>query len=246
MRKFKHKTTGEVAALHNNFYVCKDSACIPIRFIEGSCDWEEIVEKDYEILSLNTNSSFGITKSKLDIEAFEDEDCNTLNFNINSIKRLSDGEILTIGDTIADTFYSEQKISEFYIDKKLGKMCIYTSTTCRFSINTIKKPKPPILITEDKVNLFEGDSYYFVWLHNPAINQKVYTIYSEKVTPLKEGSTWSESAIFFAKKENAERHIKLNSPKYTALDMLNMANHYASYIKNFTEDKILKYLEKIN
>ena len=45
MRRFKHKPTGEVATLRNNYYVCKDSACIPIRFIEDSCDWEEVVEK---------------------------------------------------------------------------------------------------------------------------------------------------------------------------------------------------------
>lgn len=45
MRKFKHKTTKEEVELYNNFYVCKDSACIPKRFIENSNDWEEILEK---------------------------------------------------------------------------------------------------------------------------------------------------------------------------------------------------------
>lgn len=250
MRKFKHKPTGEIATLHNNYYVCKDSACIPIRFIEASCDWEEVVEKEYEILSLITNNCFGITTSKIDIRAFMDSNPLTVNYKIHSVKRLSDGEIFTIGDDVIfelgkgrchyKHFRSDKcaidiatKIVSFVIQEDTLTVQIDYNKLC-YSLDAPEKVKKPLFTTEDGVDIFEGDAifginaYGEVFSHCSGLPNKIMN--------------WGKNPIF-STQVLAERYIELNSPKYTALDMLKVANHYA-YIKDVTEDKILKYLAK--
>ena len=47
MKKYRNKHTGEEVESnvhHNNFYITQDANIIPKRFIENSCDWEEVRE----------------------------------------------------------------------------------------------------------------------------------------------------------------------------------------------------------
>ena len=80
---------------------------------------------------------------------------------IYSVKRVSDGEIFTVGDTIANMCDSEQKISKLYINKNTGEMCVYTSTTCRFTIHSIKKVKKVVKLDYEIVKScpIEGSIY---------------------------------------------------------------------------------------
>lgn len=222
MRKFKHKITRDVVKTYSDdYYISTETACIPKRFIENSNDWEEIVEKEYEILK------------SCPIEG-----------NIYSVKRLSDGEVFTIGDKI-DSHSGIFKINKINIFKKSVRFWAdyTTSNSVAYTLKYVQKAKESLLTTEDGVDLFEGDIYYFIWLSSPASCQKINTVYNHILEPLSNDTNWSENARFFAKKENAGKYIELNSPKYTVLDMLKVANHYA-YIKNVTEDRMLKYLTK--
>ena len=47
MKKYRNKHIGEEVESnthHNNFYITQDANIIPKRFIENSCDWEEVRE----------------------------------------------------------------------------------------------------------------------------------------------------------------------------------------------------------
>lgn len=118
--------------------------------------WELVVEKDYKILSLARFCS--IKPTITNVSDYGDEFVEAMlkcdRARIHSVIRLYDGEIFTIGDTIANMCDSKQKISELYICKD-SKMCVYTSTTCRFTINNIKKVKQPLFTTEQRSEIEE-------------------------------------------------------------------------------------------
>jgi len=131
--------------------------------------WELVVEKDYEILSFTnsekaiyTKGAVGRFDARYQMYRPTEEDClKEPGFKIHSVKRLSDGEIFTSGDRIANMCNSEQNITELYINKD-GKMCVYTSTTCRFTIDNIKKVKTPLFTTEDGVDIFDKDKFWIL------------------------------------------------------------------------------------
>ena len=126
MKEFKHIKTGEKAILiegHLDFYSTSLGEVIPKRFIEDSCDWGEVVKKDYEILSYKHIIS-GASVAPQDCNKTIEGYLNHKSFKINSVRRLSDGEIFSIGDIIANRCNSEQKISELYINKNDGK-CVF-------------------------------------------------------------------------------------------------------------------------
>jgi len=173
--------------------------------------WELVIEKDYEILSyqqqngdqiydLQKNGKYKTRLFNINLE-FEKEDFNEHNLII-SVKRLSDGEIFTIGDAITNICGSKQKISELYIDKKDEKMCVYTNKTSRFSIDNIQKVKQPLFTTEDGVDIFEGDTFYF-------IPQNFYGNSSGKLIA-KLGVLAEFAEARFSTKEKAEEYILMN------------------------------------
>lgn len=108
MKKYKHKKTGYIAEEKDTFYCLKNQGNLPKWLVENSDDWEELVEeKDYEILSFYHNNKLfnkDHAKSSKDYPYWSKE--NTwLTFNdrickIHSVKRISDGQIFTVGDKI--------------------------------------------------------------------------------------------------------------------------------------------------
>ena len=223
MIKYKHKISGEIAEespRFKNFYLVNHGHSLHKRFIENSNDWQKVEELDYEIISLKLTGGEILTfKDGKCIHRTDNENPDiTFNLNrclstlssresINSVKRKSDGEVFTIGDVIANMCDSEQKISELYINKD-GKMCVYTSTTCRFTIQNIKKVKTPLFTTEDGVVIFEGDKYYFI---NNGFNA---------VKSFGEDLGVFMSAKTFSTKEKAEEYILLNKPCLSFTDVV--------------------------
>jgi len=237
MRKFKHKITNdEVRTYSENYYVSSETACIPKRFIENTCDWEEIVEKDYEILEVM--HKYGAISSYI-----KKLDGDLKDKTIFKVKRLSDGEIFTVGDDVlSKACHVPNKILS--IELINNKIRLYPRNSF-YNLEDIKKVKQPILTTEEGADLFEGDTYYFIWLSHPAFNQTTYEVYSEEVTPLDEDSNWSEHAKFFAKKENAEKYIELNKPQYSIKDIVPIVNNW-SMSPCIDENDILNFLVQKN
>lgn len=147
MRKFKHKTTKEEVELYNNFYVCKDSACIPKRFIENSNDWEEIIEK----------------------------------------------------------------------------------------INQ------PLFKTIDGVDILENQPYWGVSTKNFTIEENLEGSVKASIPYYFEDKT-TDDFLTFSNRENAERYIKLNSPKYSIKDIIHVVNNWS--MCRIDEDNILNFLAK--
>src|SRR5690606_32045441 len=85
-------------------------------------------------------------------------------YPIYSVKRLSDGEIFTIGDDcITRTkHYGKIKLFEICNDKLYIKSDQNISSAYTCNINDLKPIKKPLFTTEDGVDVFENDVYYRV------------------------------------------------------------------------------------
>ena len=120
--------------------------------------WKLVVEKDYEILSL-IEGKFIYPCDKYG-EDFINQLFNTLGVSIHSVKRLSDGEIFTIGDKVIDG----NIINEFeLIDNKLKVWTVHPS----YSIPI--KPK-------DNGSITGCGNMSFNWLNNiKKFKQKLFT-----------------------------------------------------------------------
>jgi hypothetical protein len=243
-KKFKHRKTGYIATqledgrtdLYN--YECGTMKyVILLSLLEDSCDWEEIIEevakKDYEILSVlqpHINSKYTLIKNKqfgisyngdvyhcngANIRGFDMLDnIKTSNWKIHSVKRLSDGEIFSIGDKItfkglfgnnSEHKYDTIKGFKFKQDKKIG--ALYHNGIVGLEI--IEKYKEPIFTTEDGVDLFGGESVY-------GVTDSFQLAYTSILTEEN-----GQRCRLFAEKEKAEKYIEENKPQYSQKDVEN-------------------------
>ena len=148
--------------------------------------WEEIVERDYEIMSFyfhgkiykNTGKtqrhyltlepetifetpskkSGYITDHNVTNERFDED------YYIHSVKRLSDSEVFTVGDKFkkpihASYFFSDtQTIKNFEI--KNNKLRVVPEQLLFIDLEDLSPIKKPLFVTEDGIGIFEGDTYY--------------------------------------------------------------------------------------
>lgn len=203
------------------------------------CNWdeyyEEIVEKDYEILSL-IEDKFIYLCDKYSKDYIH-QLFNTIGVNIHSVKRLSDGEIFTIGD-----FVNDRTISSFSINwmepgfkvhcDDVGKGNI--NDGCFFELQDLKKLKQPLFTTEDGVDIFEGDEV--TWLFRDEL-KIAGTRKADKnmYTDLK----------YFSKKEKAEEHILMNKPCLSINDLQGYL-HILVKSKSLTTDLKKLVQQKLN
>lgn len=236
-QKYRHKVTGDEITY-------KDGVIKTGTFtLEIGCKpnveyWEEVIEKDFEILEYIDISKL----IKKEDSLFYRE--NTINkgvkeaqiahFRINKIKRLRDGEIFEIGDTVicdGESFIDKGVITSIVKDK------IYIiNNSCSFHISSIRKLEP-ILITEDCVKLYDNEN--FVWqthdyknrtkasIQNPDFLQQVIVKYAKLIKNCK----------FFRDKEKAEEYIFFNKPCLSIED-LKAINHANDDVLAITIDKL--------
>lgn len=134
--------------------------------------WEEVIEKDYEILSfISTNTNVGEKAGVIRIPKYEGYNVDDYLYNgesvkngaylIYSIKRLSDGEIFTIGDNVK-AFDRIEIIKKFYqgMHNSQKHMLFWN---LGYSINELVKVKLPLLTTEDNVEVVDGETIVY-WL----------------------------------------------------------------------------------
>ena len=188
--------------------------------------WEEVIEKDYEILSfigINTIKGTLFTKEQCghEFEEYLKNSHKTL-VTIHSVKRLSDGEIFTIGDRIS--FISNNPCSEianiesFYV-KNDYLMTQTVSSNIGNYLSTIQKVKQPLFKTEDGVDIFEGDAYHAVntTFFNKYGSQKAFDKKSPDLIPF-----WQSNGSvckYFSIKEKAEEYILMNKPCLSVNDL---------------------------
>lgn len=220
MKKFKHKITGIVAEKLNTCEKYKlkisTSDIIPAWVIENSNDWEEIVEKDYEILEYKSIQGLHCEKGQYCFDVVSQYG-NPNEWFIYKIRRKSDGVEFKIGDKVYNPNCKSQTfiIESFYLD------CNNIHLLCgkgHINITKIEHYKEPILITEDGYEMFEGDKVYFVeigeYLHKGC----------EIVNSYKYNYILDKDFKFFKTKENAEKYIYENKPEFSRKQILNAIN----------------------
>lgn len=169
--------------------------------------WEEVVEKDYEIVDFHKGDN-----------------------KIISIKRLSDDEIFTIGDKI----FPNNKIHKFEIKDSILKIwhCDISFSTpiiegpsgqpgnCSWieDISNVQKIKQKLFTTEDGVDIFEGDKIYSI--------DKTKLIFKD-IDRIIQSQYFERSSLYkyFSTKEKAEEYIFMNKP---VLSLNDVASIYIS------------------
>ena len=202
------------------------------------CNWdeyyEEIVEKDYEILSLIEDKLiYNCDKYSKD---YINQLFNTIGVNIHSVKRLSDGEIFTVGDKVVGYNNSIAKIKTIDLVGEIS-LNIGTDKHEGFSLKNLKKSKQPLFTTEDGVDIFEGDNYCYFRFHswtcdNAIANKEFY--YQDK---------FSKNSLYFSTKEKAEEYILMNKPCLSlkeVLDIVSFLDRSEKKLKELVKQKLNK------
>lgn len=158
----------------------------------------------YECLGMNNESKY------LDSPQY---------FVINSIRRESDGEIFSIGDNTTIGIIKQINKQSSYCEYPIG--IIGSVNSCALDFKYINGPnknkfmlyhsKTKLFTTEDKVNIFEGDTFY--WLDKGLnINNSGY---SKLIgTP--------HNTLYFSTKEKAEGYIYRNKPCLSYDDIIKL------------------------
>tara|TARA_R110000850_G_scaffold237563_1_gene362259 strand:+ start:20 stop:778 length:759 start_codon:yes stop_codon:yes gene_type:complete len=176
-------------------------------------NWEEIIEKDYEILSFKENNPgcnkvFKADSQLKDRFCLEDgkkpfyssEILIDLKLDIYSIKRLSDNVQFKIGD-----YTNKCKILSINIE---GNGLVFNGSYDFGLKDLIKKEK--LFCTEDGVDAFKGDE---IWFINKSLNFK----------PQKSINYLADNRVFyFSTKEAAEEYILMTKPCLNITDILNI------------------------
>lgn len=192
--------------------------------------WQEVIEKDYEILSFKSKSSNRIITLRGNgyyvVEPLRPFDCPNNKggslkqqlydvekgyYIIHSVKRLSDGEVFTVGDEII-TGASDSYASIYgfkIVNKKLcinhthsflvNQMCPGTPSDCHLYL--ISKKIKPLFTTEDGVDIFEGDIHY-------GFTFDTFCIFKSKTSK----DTSLQSYRKFSTKKAAEEYVLMNKP----------------------------------
>jgi hypothetical protein len=176
--------------------------------------WEEVVEKDYEILISRVVPQ-----------------------EILSVKRLSDGEVFTVGDTaMTEGSRGRHTIRQFRLRHKcIGKDA--TGTYLYGDLDTIwidweegcggnwlestVKEKNPIFLTDDGKDIFDGDK---VWYVNKRDFYKSYFIAS------KTQSFFSGTMAYFLTEAAASDYIEKNKVLFTTEDGVEIKKDEIVYV----------------
>jgi hypothetical protein len=178
--------------------------------------WEKVVEQDYEIIAFRQLTGISVHYITKGDVCYKNMDVllNAVkngNQQIYSVKRLSDGEIFTIGDLVTAYSGASDKILSFntiYNDcykKEIAYATFKNLATGGLDISCLKKAKQPLFKTEDGIDIYEGDN----WVRVRLSDFTILGIYGDAIGAIKTFST----------KEAAEEYVLLNKPCLSLKDV---------------------------
>jgi hypothetical protein len=167
----------------------------------------EIIQKDYEILK------------SCPIEG-----------DIHSVKRLSDGEVFTVGDKISfENNPVRYTIGKFTISDNYLMVSVYALSTL-FHISLIKKVKQPLFTTEDGKEIFLNDTFYYI---GDAMNVC-------RTRCLFEGDGDFTNFKTFSTREAAEEYVLMNKPVFSVKDIHNYFDTWVVKPNDYVREKIIE------
>lgn len=197
---------GTIVEKHDPYYHGKKRGFVyTLDYIEKSPEfWEEVIGKDYEILTYYCKSLGLVAES---IVFKEPQFGGNSEWNIHSVKRLSDGEIFTIGDNTTLGL-----ITQIHLDDKKGLWLDFNRLGGYSSENYKNLRKVKVLLTtEDGVDIFEGDKLY-------TVNKKTIQLYSNGAYA-SISTTKHNDYVYFSRKEKAMEYILMNKPCLSLNDL---------------------------
>jgi hypothetical protein len=218
-KTYRHRKTGELAYYKDGVFK-QGGYSIEIGVEPSSEFWTEL---SYKVLETKVYNCQGIS--------------NGTYTEITSIKRLSDGEVFSIGDKInfrglygnsSEHKYDTIKGFDLKQDGSLG--ILYHNGLV--GLNKIEKYKESILTTEDNEELFGGENIY-------GVTDDFKLCYTSIAT--KENV---QRCRVFAKRENAEEYILMNKPLLSLNDILSVWGDGAELFKESPLFKNFKDLAK--
>lgn len=151
VKQYKHIPTGNIVkqSINQKSYYCEgwEGYFIPREIVENSSDWEEVKPKEYEILQTNHKHHGILSVINSNPELHKDE-------TIHSVKRLSDGEVFTVGDMTTKGEIHGFDIVSGILSVRLGDQATL--------LRTFDKINPVLFLTEDGVEIRKGDKFYVV------------------------------------------------------------------------------------
>lgn len=207
--------------------------------------WQEIIEKEYEILSFVSKngtiftkrpSENFISKGSKDIistKIFDEKYQLSRNNSIHSVKRLSDEEIFTVGDEITynNLIGYSQPIKSIEIVENDGIKFDVTLGYIYLTLENCKAfhSKKKLFTTEDGIDVYVEDIIFHT-------NRNLtYPIYKTTAIPSDTGS--NKDFIYFSTREKAEEYIIYNKPCLSLKDLLTsrLLNSYTdNYLINIS------------
>jgi len=196
--------------------------------------WVEI-KKDYEILSFKQDSNCNdlwtkfpngwcknlngdsVTSPYTYEEILNNHLKNGVKYYIHSIKRLSDGEVFSVGDKIEH--YAEYKRGEFSIRNHIvekiyfiekDRLAFYVGNGLNLGIKDISNIKKPLFKTEDNSDIHPGDNY---WCVNTAPH--LWSIFQQTAN---ENTKLNKGVLAFKDVNLAQRYIDKNKKLFTTED----------------------------
>ena len=228
---------------YKDFYICAE-------IVENYPEfWELVVEKNWEVLKISFKRS--IKPEIRDVRGYGNGYIESLlkcdNY-IHSVKRLSDGEIFSVGDKLDLRAEGIRKITGISLDdtgvSEFSKRsipwleCGRDYGTC---LDWAVHYKEPILITEDGVEIFEGDAYWRLIL---VIGKDRDFMYLEKSDKEGKFPYRGGGGLFFSTREAAEKVVEDNKPIYSKKDMLSFGASMSSRLYPYQCEGCLEHWKR--
>jgi hypothetical protein len=222
-KTFRHKTTNEVATYKDG--VLKSSGFTVEIGVEPSSQFWEDITQEYEIQTW----SFGRNR-----EFFTSHPDSTVEYNIHSVKRVSDGKIFTVGRSIkcGKDHAWIKKIINIYLVESSNKIWFTTKgpddiDTFDYFLDEVDTVEC-LLKSDDGVDLFEGDLIYGIYADDWAVfTHKLYN------GGLAHKQKWKHGK--FSSKEAAQEYILMNRPCLSVEQVKNILSNYG--FNNVSERK---------
>lgn len=169
--------------------------------------WEEVIEKTYEVLVWHQKETGAFIDKRNDTILYKEEYMNNGEwYNIHSVKRLSDGEIFTVGDKVQCFSGFGHPCPPFTI-KHLRIECNTVLTNGNRSINELSKCRQFLFKTKDSIDIYYGDECWGI--------RHDFSIYQINT----KNDLTHIHTLSFSTKEAAQEYADWNKPKYSLEDI---------------------------